>query len=195
MSSLRTNNQTINTFDEKIEVLKNVFFSSFLFANLSDIINYNYSISKKCLMIITEIEIKQTISRFRVDKTSNSNEILKKILKTCFETLIIMLILLFQICVIIAYHSRVFRMTHIITLKKSKKADYITANIYRSIALLNTLNKMLKFIINIKICFLAKRHRLLLEAQMSVRRNKFTKTILELLTQQIARCENKESTK
>ena len=95
MSSLNTNNQTINTFDEKIEILKNVFFLSSLFADLSDIINYNYSISKKYLMIIIEIEIKQTISRFKIDKTSNSNELSNRILKTCFEILIIMLTFLF----------------------------------------------------------------------------------------------------
>ena len=76
-------------------------------------------------------------------------------------------------------------MTHTITLKKSKKVDYITANVYRSIALLNTLSKMLKFLIDAKICFSAKHHRLLLKAQMSAQRNRFTKTALELLIEQI----------
>ena len=185
MSSLRINNHTVNIFDEKIEVLKNVFFSFFSFANLRNIVNFSYSISQECLMIITKVEIKQTISRFRVDKTSSSDEISNRILKTCFETLIVLLILLFQTCVILSYHSRVFRMTHTITLKKSRKVDYIIANVYRSIVLLNTLSKILKSIIEAKISFLTKHYKLLFETQMRVRRNKFTKTILKLLTEQI----------
>ena len=185
MPPLRTKNHTINTFDEKIEVLKNAFFFSSSFADLRDIANFSYSVSKECLMIITEIEVKQTISRFRVDKTSSSDGISNRILKTCFETLIVMLTLLFQACVILSYHSRIFRVIHTITLKKSRKVDYTIANVYRSIALLNTLGKMLKSIIGAKISFLAKHYRLLLEAQMRARRNRFTKTILKLLTEQI----------
>ena len=168
MSSLRTKNHTINTFDEKIEVFKNVFFLSSLFVDLRDIANFSYSISKEYLMIITKIEIKQTINRFKIDKTSSLNEISNRILKTCFETLIIMLILLFQTCVTLSYHSRIFRVTHIITLKKSRKVDYTIANVYRSITLLNTLSKMLKSIIETKIRFLTKHYKLLLETQMKV---------------------------
>ena len=69
MSSLRTKNHTINTFDEKIEILKNVVFFSSSFADLKNIANFSYSVSKECFMIITEIEIKQTINLFKVDKT------------------------------------------------------------------------------------------------------------------------------
>ena len=185
MSSLRTKNHTINTFDKKIEVLKNVFFLSSSFADMRDIANFSYSVSKECLMIITEIEIKQTINRFKIDKTSSLDKISNRILKTCFETLIVILTSLFQTCVTLSYHSRVFRVTHIITFKKSKKVDYTIAIVYRSIALLNTLNKMLKSIIKTKISFLTKHYKLLLETQMRIRRNRFTKTILKLLTEQI----------
>ena len=80
---------------------------------------------------------------------------------------------------------RAFRIAHTITLKKPGKADYTTANAYRPIALLNTLGKMLESIIGAKICFLAEHHRLLPEAQMGARRNRFTETALELLTEQI----------
>ena len=185
MSSLRTKNHTINTFDEKIESFKNVFFRSSSLTDLRNIANFSYSVSKECLMIITEIEIKQTINQFRIDKTLSSNEISNRILKTCFETLIVMLTSLFQTCVILSYHSRIFRVTHIIILKKSRKVDYIIANVYRSIVLLNTLSKMLKSIIEAKISFLTKHYKLLFETQRKVRRNKFTKTILKLLTEQI----------
>lgn len=136
-------------------------------------------------MIIIKVEIKITISRFKIDKTSSLDKISNRTLKTCFETLIIMLTSMFQTCITLAYHSRIFRITHTITLKKSEKADYITTNVSRLIALLNTFSKILKSIINAKICFLTKQHKLLFEAQISVRRNRFTKTALELLIEQI----------
>ena len=130
-------------------------------------------------------KITQIICRSKIDKTSNFDEILNRILKTCFEFLTAVLTSLFQTCIIHAYHSRAFRAAHTITLKKSEKDDYTTTKIYRSIALLNTLRKMLKFIIVTKVDYLTKHHELLSESQMRERRDRSTKTALKLLIEQI----------
>lgn len=185
LSTLHTANDFAETFEKKTKILKNVFFSSSSLADLSDIIDFRYSTVKNCSMLITKSKITQAICRSKVDKTSSSDEISNRILKTCSKSLTETLTSLFQTCITQTYHSRVFRAAHTITLKKLDKDDYITTKIYRLIALLNTLNKMLKFIIVTKICYLIEHHRLLSKSQMSARRDKFTETALKLFIEQM----------
>ena len=64
-------------------------------------------------------------------------------LKTLREIMTKKLILIFQICINVEYHSKSFRETKTIVFKKMKKSDYIFSKVYRSIALLNTMNKIL----------------------------------------------------
>jgi hypothetical protein len=166
-------------------MLREIFFSTFLSINLIDIKNSFYSISISCLLIITEREVKKTLKWLAFDKTSSLDEISFRILRTCFKTLTIILTSLFQSCIELSYHSNVFKMINIITIKKLEKDDYIVLKIYRIIALLNTLDKFLKSIMNRKIFYLTKTHRLLLDTQMRIRRDKFIETTLKLLTKQI----------
>ena len=56
--------------------------------------------------------------------------------------------------------------------KKIKISDYTFFKVYRSIALLNTINKRLKSIMINKITELAKKNSLLLESQMNTKRKK-----------------------
>ena len=164
-------------------VLLSTFLKSFVFSTLSDLTLM--VLTKKCSMLIIEQKIMQILYRSRIDKTSRLNEISNRILKKCVESLTNVLTILFQTCITHTYHSRAFRAAHTITLKKFEKNDYITTKIYRLIALLNTLRKMLKSIIVTKIDYLTKHHELLFESQMRERRDKFTKTALKLLTKQI----------
>jgi hypothetical protein len=83
------------------------------------------------------------------------------------------------------YHSIVFKMINNITIKKLEKNNYIVLKVYRFIILLNTLNKSLKLIIDRKIFYLTKTHRLFLDTQMRIRKNKFIESILKFLTKQI----------
>ena len=126
MSSLRHENQKTHTFEKKIDMLKEVFFFSSSSADLSDLQRYIYSAHMNCLMKIVKKEIVATLNRSKLDKTSKSNDITNRILKTCIESLTKLLTSLFQICVSLRYHSRPFRETHIITLKKMRKVDYTT---------------------------------------------------------------------
>ena len=132
-----------------------------------------------------EKKIVETLSRSRLDKTSRFDDITNRILKTCIVSLTRLLTSLFQTCVILRYHSRAFRETHIITLKKMRKADYTTSKVYKSIVLLNTMSKALEFIIIEKIAYLIEHHELLSKTQMKNRKNRFTDIALELLTKQM----------
>jgi hypothetical protein len=92
---------------------------------------------------------------------------------------------LFRVCAEQNYHSRCFRETHIISLKKSNKSNYTNLKTYKFIALLNILNKTLKSIIVKRINNLAKTHKLLFETQMRERRERACETTLKLFTKQI----------
>jgi hypothetical protein len=185
MSLLHLNDRTITIFAKKAKMLREVFFSASFSIDLIDIENSFYSTSISCLLIITKREVKKTLRRFALDKTSNLDEISFRILRACFKTLTIILISLFQSCIELSYHSNVFKMINIITIKKLEKDDYIVLKIYRLIALLNTLDKFLKSIIDRKIFYLTKTHRLLFDTQMRIRRSRFIETALKLLTKQI----------
>ncbi len=92
---------------------------------------------------------------------------------------------LFRVCVELSYHLLCFRETHIIALKKSRKKNYTNIKTYKSIVLLNILNKALKSIIAQRINNLTKAHDLLSINQMSERKNRSCETTLELLIEQI----------
>jgi hypothetical protein len=92
---------------------------------------------------------------------------------------------LFRVCVELSYHSRCFRVAHIITLKKLNKKDYSDVKTYRLITLLNTLDKILKSIITRRISSLTKTHDMLFASQMSDRKSRSCETTLKLFIEQI----------
>jgi hypothetical protein len=92
---------------------------------------------------------------------------------------------LFQVCVELNYHSRCFKIAHIIILKKLNKKDYFNVKTYKFIILLNTLNKTLKSIIIRRINSLMKTHDMFLASQMSDRKNRSCETTLKLFIKQI----------
>jgi hypothetical protein len=185
MSALKFENQITDIFDEKINMFKNIFFSTALSTNLDDIENSFYSSTVECLTSITESEVIMIINRIALDKTSSLDDIINRLIKTCSSVLIKLLISLFQICITHAYHLIILKTINTITLKKTRKSDYITSKTYRSIALLNTIEKVMKSIISKKISWLTKNHRLLFDSHMRVRSDKLTETTLKLLTKQI----------
>ena len=77
-----------------------------------------------------------------------------------------------QACIDVEYYSIFFREAKTIVLKKVEKSDYTFFKVYRSIALLNTMSKMLKSIMTNKITELTKKNILLLKLQISAKRKK-----------------------
>ena len=70
-------------------------------------------------------------------------------------------------------------------LKKPGKSDYTNPLAYRPIALLNTLEKVLKAVILNRIKFIAEAHDLLLDTQYGARTNRATETALQQITEKI----------
>ena len=67
-------------------------------------------------------------------------------LKIFQKTMTERLTFIFQTCIGVDYHSKVFRIAKMIILKKIEKSDYTFFKSYRSITFLNTMNKILKSI-------------------------------------------------
>ncbi len=175
-----------NDFDFKTRFLIELFFSDTVNANLSDISTHNYSNAvNEMFELIDEDEIRKAIKRCKSNSASKSNDISNRVLKVLVNKLISHFLNLFRVCVELNYHSRCFRKTHIIALKKSRKKNYTNIKTYRSIVLLNILDKALKLIIAQRISDLTKTHDLLSINQMSERRNRSCETTLELLIEQI----------
>jgi hypothetical protein len=117
--------RTASNFDEKMNMLIKQFFSSTRQIDLSDTHAYCYSdVVFESKRVISEDEIRQTIKRSKSDSASKSDEILNKVLKLLMKKLLFTLMSLFKICAEQNYHSRCFKKTHIISLKKSNKSNY-----------------------------------------------------------------------
>jgi hypothetical protein len=162
------------------------FFSSTKQIDLSDMLAYRYSnVVFESKKIISEDEIRQTVKKSKSDSASKSDEIFNKMLKLLMKKLMFTLMSLFKVCAEQNYHSRCFKKTHIISLKKSNKSNYTNLKTYKFIALFNILDKTLKSIIVKRINNFAETHNLLSETQMNERRKRTCETTLKLFTKQI----------
>jgi hypothetical protein len=170
----------------KIRFLLNLFFSDTIEIDLIDMSSFNYlNVVLKSSFLITKNEIRQTIKRCKLNNASEFDDIFNRIFKILVDKLMSHLMSLFRICVALNYYSRCFREIHIIILKKSKKKNYTNVKTYKSIAFLNTFDKVLKSVIARRISDLTKTHDLLFVNQINERKNRNCETILKLLTKQI----------
>jgi hypothetical protein len=162
------------------------FFSNTKQIDLNDTFAYRYfDVVFESKKIISKDEIRQTIKKSKSNNASKSNEILNKMLKLLMKKLMFTLMNLFKICVKQNYHSRCFKKTHIISLKKLNKSNYMNFKTYRFIAFFNILSKTLKSIIVKRINNFAETHKLLFETQMNERRKRTCETTLKFFTKQI----------
>jgi hypothetical protein len=170
MFILKFNDITIETFDEKAKMFKNVFFSTSSSMKLDDISRSFYLRFIECFFNITKRKMLKIIKRIIFDKISNFDEIINKLFKICVFIMMQLLISLFIFCIQQTYHLKTFKKINIITLKKIDKKDYTISKTYRSIALLNIIEKILKFNISKKISWITKTHRLLFNTFMKCRK-------------------------
>ena len=108
------------------------------------------------------------------------NRVIKVLLKVVlgyFSTL-------FNIYSFLGYYPRAFRTAKIIILYKPKKNIY-KIKLYRLIALLDTLGKVLEKIIASRLARLAETNRLLPDYQIGTRQGRNTIAALELVSEQI----------
>ncbi len=160
----------ITTFEEKIEMLREKFFSSFSQADVNDISDSFISLTVSSNSRISKNKMKRVIRWVKVNKASDVFEISNRALQADLTKLISVLTSLFNACMIHKYHSKQFKKTQTIVLCKSKKSDYIDLKTHWFIALLDIMSKALKSIMIKKLIDITETHHMLLNAQMRVRR-------------------------
>ena len=175
----------ITTFEEKIEMLQEKFFSSFSQADVSDISNSFISLTVSSDSRISENEMKWAIKWVKMNKASDISEISNRALQADLTELISVLTSLFNACVIHKYHSKQFKKTQTIVLCKSRKSDYIDLKTYRLIALLDIISKALESIMIKRLSDIIETHHMLSNAQMRTRHKRFMISILDLLVDQV----------
>ncbi len=70
-------------------------------------------------------------------------------------------------------------------LRKLKKKNYFKSLFFKLIALLNTLNKILKLIILKCLCYVVKTHNTLLNIQIKAKKQRLINTMLQLIIKKI----------
>ncbi len=102
---------------------------------------------------ITEGEIENAILRPALDKTPGTDGIPNRVFRKITLYIFSHLHKLFNNCVNLAYHQRYFKKLITIVLQKpygEEPHGYTSAKVYRPIALLNTLGKLLESVLAIR---------------------------------------------
>jgi len=170
---------------KKIKILQEKFFSSFFQTDINDIADSFIFLTMSSDLHISEDEVREIIKRVKVNKALNISDISNKALQTDLAKLILILMSLFNVCVIHRYHSKQFKKAQTIVLCKSKKSDYTDLKTYQLIALLDIMSKALKLIMTKRLSNIAETHHMLSDAQMKARCKQFMISTLNLLVDQI----------
>ena len=145
------------------------FFPLSIQTELDEIINNMKYSQSHIIKHITINEIRKIISQAPPKKASEEDIIPNLILKKTLKLLLPHLHRIFNVYITNEYYSDHFRISVTVILLKSDKNHSILKD-YRSIALLNTIEKIMKFILVRRITYLAKTHNLLSSTHMGGRR-------------------------
>ena len=168
----------------KAEILLKVFFSFPFTVVLTDIDSYEYT-QNLAVDEITLNEVTKIIAYTISNKASGEDEITNDILKIISSTIASHLQRIFNVSIEEDYCSKHFRNSVIIALRKSDKSSYAVVSFYRSIALLNIIDKIMKLIIVRRITYLAEIHGLLSITHMGARKAMFTEHALHYVVKRV----------
>ena len=146
----------IVTAQDKIEIMFKTYFlfSSTIFIKNVKEFDYFSLIDDEASM--TRCEIIKVIYKINLNKTFKINEIINKALQQFTRVIIKQICFFFDKYIEKEVQSSHFKKIFIIMLQKSRKKNYAKSSLYTSIALLNTLNKMLKSIVFKRIQYVMK---------------------------------------
>ena len=170
---------------DKADILARHFFPQPIQANLEDIEGTVYPEEMTTISsTITETEIQETMAKLASETAPGLDGIPNWMLKNCRLTLSKYLGKLFNACTSNGYHSKGFKESATIVLRKPQKEPYDNPKSYRPIALLTTIRKLLEKLIANRISKAAEDHHLP-DEQMGARQLRSTVTAVELLTEQV----------
>ena len=180
----------IDSIKKTLILLKKFFSSSstIILTNIQEV-TYNQDLKLKNIQLH---EMTKIIAMQIFDKISKHDDIINKILKWINDIIASHLQRIFNVNLKIKYCSKHFRKSITITMRKSQKKIYSFAFSYRSITLLNTINKIMKFILIRRINYLTKTYNLSSRTHFETRKSTFTEHALHYMMKRIHSTWNKE---
>jgi hypothetical protein len=125
------------------------------------------------------------VLKTKKDNSPGPDGILNRVLHLLASDRPALFVRLFDACYRLSIHLTTFKRAITVLLRKPKKEDYLNSKAYRLIALLNTLEKVLKAVIAERIRFAAETYTLLPNIQIKGRRIRSTETALQLIINKI----------
>ena len=145
--SLKKREKLIITAQNKIKIMFKIYFlfSSTMF--MKDAVKFDYFLSINDKTSMTRREIIKIIHKINLNKTFEINKIINRALRQLIRVIVKQIRFFFDKCIKKRIQSSHFKKISTIMLRKSRKKNYSKSSTYKSIALLNMLNKMLKSIV------------------------------------------------
>ena len=144
---MKKRERLIITTQNKVEIVFETHFSFLSTMFMKDIAKFNYFSLIDDEASITCREIMKIIYKINSNKIFKINKIINKTLPQFIRVIIKQIRFFFNKCIKKKIQSSHFKKIFTIMLRKLKKKNYLKFSTYKSIALLNTLNKMLKSIV------------------------------------------------
>ena len=185
ISSLRRRDEIATTTHDKAKIMFQAHFSSFSVVSMNDIKRFNYSSFIDDDDLLTERELTKAIHKTTSNKTSNVNDVTNRALRVLVQYATTQMRSLFERCIREEVQSTHFKKTITIVLRKSRKRDYSKLTTFKSIALLDTLEKMLKSIVFERLRYVVETHETLSKTQMKTRRQRSIDIALQLITKKV----------
>ena len=156
ISSVKKRKKLIIITQNKIKIMFEIHFSFLLTMFMKDAAKFNYCLSIDNETSMTRREIIKVINKINLNKTFEINEIINRTLRQLVRVVIKQICFFFDKCIKKIIQSSHFEKIFTIILRKSRKKNYLKFLSYKSIALLNTLNKILKSIMFKRIRYVVK---------------------------------------
>ena len=185
ISSLKTRKNVIIMTQNKVEIMFKAHFSSSSTIFMNDIEKFVYSPSINDDETMTRRKIMKIVYKISSNKMSKVNKIINKTLRQLAQIIIKQIHSLFNKCIKKNIQSSHFKKAFIIMLRKSNKKNYTKSSSYKSIALLNTLNKMLKSIMSKRFWYAIETLNTFSNIQMNARKQRSINTILQFIMKKI----------
>ena len=154
-------------------------------ANRSDIDSTMYPEPVASNPIITMNQLRWAINKISLKKAPGPDEIANITLKKTFSTTSCHLLALIQASVNLGHFLMAFKTTSMVILHKPGKPDYTRANAYHSIALENTLGKLIESIIMQLLSHTAEEYELLAPQHYGGRHGRMGEEVMIMLMERI----------
>ena len=195
ISSLKTRENVVATTQNKIKIMFEIHFSLSSIVFMNDIKRFVYSSSTDDDETMTRRKIMKIVYKIDSNKMLRINKIINKALRQFARIIIEQIRFLFDKCIKKNIQSLHFKKIFIIMLRKSNKKNYTKSSLYKSIALLNTLNKMLKSIVSKCFWYVVETLSTLSNIQMKIYKQQSINTTLQFITKKIHTIWNEQKKK